>query len=94
MHRQRLTLMILDINIKYKVLPTQFFLVLGVLLCSRRPSVCLVCPVGNPVPERGEQGLPTPAPPTPAPAREITAGSSTGPLAKAQLEGPSLYPWV
>lgn len=79
MRRQRLTLMILEINIKYKILSKQFFLILE----GGGPSVCLVCHVGNPVPERGVQGPPTPCPP--APAREIAAGGRTGVPAQARL---------
>lgn len=79
MRRQRLTLMILEINIKYKILSKQFFLILG----GGVPSVCLVCHVGNPVPERGVQGPPTPCPP--APAQEIAAGGRTGVPAQARL---------
>lgn len=81
MRRQRLTLMILEINIKYKILSKQFFLILG-----GGPSVCLVCHVGNPVPERGVQG------PPPPPAPQLPPGKSQQGAGQVYLPRPGFGP--
>lgn len=86
MRRQRLTLMILEINIKYKILSKQFSLILG------GGAQCLSSlPCGEPSSRKRCAG------PPPPPAPQLPPGKSQQGAGQVYLPrpgfGPSLCPW-